>query len=122
MARILFIDDMPLRANGLFKAGHEVFLAHGPEMVKIYLDQLTLDLVCLDHDMPLGDGMQIAHTFLIERNIPVMVHSANTSAAARLGALLTEYGVPNMVYSILHDDFEKVVDNFLSQKSPVETC
>ena len=101
---ILMIDDEPGRwllvRRELELAGIDVrriglYSAHGFEQVKYYLEDsnVEFDLVLLDHDMPLMNGYDVAHQFLIQRDIDVVVISNNEPASRRILALLEEYEV-----------------------------
>lgn len=112
--RILFIDDEPIRARKLMKAGHDVYVTHHPDAVELYLATKTFDLVCCDHDMPIVDGMVIVNDFLIERGVPVVVHSTNSAAAARMVAKLEEYAVPVLRHDITTQGYEDAVVEFVN--------
>lgn len=110
--RILFVDDEPIRARNLMKAGHDVYVTHHPDAVELYLATKTFDLVCLDHDMPIRDGMFMVEEFFKQRNIPVVVHSTNGAAAARMVATLEEYAVPTLRHDITTHGYEDAVVEF----------
>ena len=117
MAKILFIDDEPIRAMGLIRRGHDVFLACGFEQINAYLGERFrpgdgFDLVCLDHDMPSYDGMQVTLEFLIERGYPVVVHSANETGARDMITLLEEYHVPCVRIGITVPNFSGHVTEY----------
>ena len=91
--RILFIDDEPIRALPLINDGHEVFIAHGQEQIEVMLTQ-KYDLICLDHDMPLMNGMDVVNNLF--PNFPnrrTVVHSTNAPASGRMVNALKELGV-----------------------------
>lgn len=93
--RILAIEDQPIRLGPLMERGWDIFVAWHPELVDIYLDNYDFGAVLLDHDMPVKDGLWFARWHLLERNIPVLVHSANDIGAGQICALLAEYEVPH---------------------------
>jgi len=96
--KILFIDDEPIRAWPLVESRrHDVRIAHGFDQVHFYLERYPgyrPDIVCLDFDMPMMDGYQVAASYLISRAIPVVVHSINANGADQLMRLLQEHSVP----------------------------
>jgi CheY-like chemotaxis protein len=91
--KILFIDDEPIRALTLIKDGHQVFIAHGQDQIEIMLTQ-KYDLICLDHDMPLMNGMDVVTKILPNfPNCRTVVHSTNAPAATGMVTALKELGV-----------------------------
>lgn len=101
---ILMIDDEPrrwllirrvLEANDVDISNVNVYSAHGFEQVQYYLQdsRIDFDLILLDHDMPLMNGYDVAHQFLIQRDIDVIIISNNEPASNRMLGLLGDYDV-----------------------------
>jgi len=90
--RVLFIDDEPVRAK-MIPNEHDVYIAHGGEQVGYYLHEKRYDLVCCDHDMPMMDGLAVCSNFLVQLNLPVIVHSQNIVCGPRMVQLLQDYSV-----------------------------
>lgn len=109
---ILFIDDEPIRALPLIRRGHTVYLCEHPKYVMTYLAECQIDLVCLDHDMNFVNGEDMAKSFLIERGIPVFIHSTNVPAAARVERLLEEYAVPVKRHEIVTPGWIEAVEGW----------
>lgn len=91
--RILVIDDEPVRAQFLLFGGHthDVKVACGRSQVGFHLEmwrRWSPELICLDHDMPGFNGMEVVAAFpeiaaTIEQ-APIWVWSMNFEAAPRL--------------------------------------
>lgn len=90
---ILFIDDEPIRALTLINDGHNVYVAHGREQLEVLLNQ-KYDLICIDHDMPLMNGLDVVKElfphFPYRRTV---VHSTNASAAGKMVQSMKELGM-----------------------------
>lgn len=98
--KILMIDDEPSRWK-LIEGNNSSrtitpYSAHGFEQIQFYLSRtdIKFDLILLDHDMPLMNGVDVCLNFLIDRSIPVIIISNNQPAAEKMMALLNEYEVP----------------------------
>jgi CheY-like chemotaxis protein len=61
--KILVIDDDPMRANNFVNLGHDVKIAHGFDQISFWLDHGPYDLICLDHDMPMMNGLSVIKAF-----------------------------------------------------------
>lgn len=115
--RILWIDDEPSRYRILASRtnmwDHQVMFAHGYDQIKHYLANDTIDIVFLDGDMPQMDGRDVAREFLRERNIPVVIISANEGKAQEMANILTEYATPHRVAPItLPQALVQVIQSF----------
>lgn len=114
--RLLCIDDEPIRFNRLALTD-DCFVTDRPEVVEFYLKAYKFDAVLLDHDMPLWTGVEAARLHLIERMIPVIVHSANDIGANNIMLLLQEYAVPCFRWNVLEMDWDnhisKIVEVFV---------
>jgi len=98
---VLFIDDEPIRAQVLFDQGHEILLASTPELARMYLkNRSDIDVICLDHDMGEVSGYDIAEAYIIEKSIPVVIHSLNPDGADRIHHLLREYDVNHAIQPV----------------------
>jgi len=121
MRLVLWIDDDP---NRFSKLANEkdilVFFAHGFEQINHYLNKsgIKFDLIILDHDMPLMDGMSVCREFLWEKNIPLVLCSMNPSGRSNQLWFLTQYDDDEYKYPV-HDidvsreDFTKSVLDLL---------
>ena len=91
---ILVIDDDPVRAVPLLEMGHRVFLAHGFDQVKFYLQnarKIGIDFICLDHDMPAMNGTEILNNFDLEMvQFPIWIWSWNVPKATEMKNHLQE--------------------------------
>lgn len=103
MNRILCIDDMPARYSLFYaqatRKGVLPIITEDPDMIDIAIQPLAsfpLLGVCLDHDMPNRDAVEICRRFLIVRNLPVAIVSTNPYGSDRLADILSEYAVPHM--------------------------
>ena len=112
--RLLCIDDEPIRFNKLASAA-DCFVTDRPEVVEFYLNAYDFDAVLLDHDMPLWTGVEVARLHLIERGIPVIVHSANNVGADNIMLLLEEYAVPCYRLNVLETNWEARLHNVILQ-------
>ena len=113
--KILFIDDEFSRAVPLLRAGFDVYITCDIEVVRAYLEHCKFNLICLDHDMPKHTGYEIAQLCIIERNIPVIIHSMNHAGAKRISQLLAENAVSNKIIPIILKSFVSNVDAFIRQ-------
>ena len=91
--KVLIIDDEPIRAHPVMNAGHDVRIAHGHEQIKFWLQNKhwTPDIICLDNDMPLMSGKDVAYHFgdeLFYRR--VRVWSRNNIAAPEIKRILLD--------------------------------
>ena len=102
--RLLCIDDEPIRFVKLAKT-EDRYVTDRPEVVEFYLKAYDFDAVLLDHDMPLWTGLDVARLHLIERGIPVIVHSANDVGARNIMLLLEEYAVPCFRWNVLENNW-----------------
>lgn len=103
--RILWIDDEPSRyriiAKQMVMDSIDVCFAHGWDQINHYLNNgFRWDMVLLDGDMPLMNGVLVARDFLCERSIPVIIVSMNPGKVSEISAILTEYEVPFFVAPI----------------------
>jgi DNA-binding NarL/FixJ family response regulator len=114
---ILLIDDEPVRMKDRIPACYfpSLYVAHGTDQVSWYLKDsgIKFDIVLLDHDMPLCNGLDIATYFLIERNIPVVVHSMNSYGAEKIVNQLNDYAVPNKRIRLDDPNFWDWVEQFI---------
>jgi len=116
--KFLCIDDEPIRFDKLAKTA-DCFVTDRPEVVEFYLKAYDFDAVLLDHDMPLWTGVEVARLHLIERGIPVIVHSANDVGANNIMLLLREYAVPCYRLSVLETNWEARLQNAILRRSKV---
>lgn len=117
MTRILWIDDEPSRykiiANHMAMDSVDIYFAHGFDQIKHYLNNgFHWDVVLLDGDMPLMNGVDVARDFLCERSIPVIIVSMNPGKVAEICSILSEYETPYYVASIT--DSVKLCDTISS--------
>ena len=105
--RILWIDDEPSRwqilqralLTGTYLRKHiaveDVVFAHGHNQINHYLNNdMHWDYVLLDGDMPLMSGVDVAQTFLAERNIPVIIVTMNPDKAKQMAGIFDDYEMP----------------------------
>lgn len=95
MVRVLVVDDetdfLLLVAQGLSQDGFEVVTAIGAASARQTLNRISVDILCLDVDMPDGDGLDLLEEVrLTAPELPTIVMSGNASPerrsrAARLG-------------------------------------
>lgn len=95
MVRVLVVDDetdfLLLVAQGLSQDGFEVVTAIGAASARQTLSRISIDILCLDVDMPDGDGLDLLEEVrLTAPELPTIVMSGNASPerrsrAARLG-------------------------------------
>jgi DNA-binding response OmpR family regulator len=86
----LLIDDTPTRALYL-PQGWDYRIAHGYDQVDFWLKHWPIDIVLLDHDMPLLCGAQVATMFRFElARYPIVVLSQNEYGAKQIVAELEE--------------------------------
>lgn len=66
--RVLIIDDDPVRAIPVLKAGHDVKIAHGFDQIDFWLKckHWYPEIICLDHDMPQMPGLEVVGHFVDE--------------------------------------------------------
>jgi len=112
------IDDECTRARGLISRGHQVFLAHGFYQVSVLLEGThaqgdRYDIILCDHDMPKGDGYEVCKNYLIERGIPVVIHSLNPWGAERMANLLEEYAVPHVILPCTEARWEERIEEII---------
>lgn len=105
MTRILWIDDEPnsykIIANHMAMDSIDIYFAHGFDQINHYLNNgFHWDVVLLDGDMPLMNGVDVARDFLRERGIPVIIVSMNPGKVAEICCILSEYETPHYVASI----------------------
>lgn len=110
--KLLCIDDEPIRFEKLI-GFCDCFVTDRPEVVSFYLNSYDFDAVLLDHDMPLWTGVEVARLHLIERGIPVVVHSANEAGAENIMRLLEEYAVPCYRLNVLSASWETRLSNVI---------
>ncbi len=95
MVRVLVVDDetdfLLFVAQGLSQDGFEVVTALGAAAARQTLSRISIDILCLDVDMPDGDGLDLLEEVrLTAPELPTIVMSGNASPerrsrAARLG-------------------------------------
>lgn len=92
MGRILIVDDNAMNlavAQGLLKASRlQVDVASSGEECLELIKRKTYHLICMDHMMPVMDGVQTLHAIRAlegnpSRDIPVIALTANAVAGAR---------------------------------------
>lgn len=92
MGRILIVDDNSMNlavAQGLLKATRlQIDVASGGEECLELIKRKTYHLICMDHMMPVMDGVQTLHAIRAlegnpSRDIPVIALTANAVAGAR---------------------------------------
>jgi len=125
MLFVLWIDDEPYRYRKVREIIEESSLgvkitlvfAHGREQVEHYLEGCSTegDLVILDHDMPLFNGMKVVEEFLVFKNIPVLLCSNNWAAREEQKKKLREFGVPATVSEASSDYFPMMLDECLEK-------
>lgn len=117
--RILFIDDEPIRLQLVPKQHRsDIYVAHGMDQISYYLTHsgLDFDLICCDHDMPALDGTQVCNMFLLDRSIPVVVHSANTAGAPqRMLSILEDACTPAILLPITAPHWWRKVGEFYTR-------
>ncbi len=97
MVRVLVVDDetdfLLLVAQGLSRDGFEVVTAIGAVSARQTLSRISVDILCLDVDMPDGDGLDLLEEVrLTAPDIPAIMMSGNAtrerrSRAAQLGVV-----------------------------------
>lgn len=97
MKIILCIDDSPERYDTFIVRARArdciCIISHDPYTVHQALDVYRDDIIgiCLDHDMPIQNGMFFVNNFLIGISMPVSIVSANEHGARRMKDTLEEY-------------------------------
>jgi len=123
MNKILWIDDEPKRFSKLSELEDiEVIFAHGREQIDYYLkaSKINFDLIILDHDMPLMNGVDVCNEFLIEKNIQVILCSMNIYGAENQARILSQYDTDEYHYPyhqccVSDSNFSKKINTFLRQ-------
>jgi len=116
---ILWIDDEPIRASLIKDINATVIFAHGYDQIKYYLEVSNIkaewDLIILDHDMPLLNGLDVIKDFYhILGNSPIILCSANAEARLRQQLVLSEYDIENVIdCSVCAENFAETVEEFL---------
>jgi DNA-binding NtrC family response regulator len=93
MVRVLVVDDetdfLLLVAQGLSQDGFEVVTAIGAAAARQTLNRISVDILCLDVDMPDGDGLDLLEEVrLTAPELPTIVMSGNASPERRSRAAL----------------------------------
>ena len=91
MVRVLVVDDeadlLLGIAESLSQDGFEVVTAIDTNSARLTLSRISVDILCLDVDMPDGDGLDFLQEIcLTAPDIPAIVMSGNASAERRLRA------------------------------------
>ena len=110
--KLLCIDDEPIRFDKLAKK-HDCFVTDQPKVVKFYLNAYRFAAVLLDHDMPFWSGLDAARIHLVERGIPVIVHSANDIGANNIMLLLQDWSVPCFRFSVLERKWSESIEGHI---------
>ena len=119
---ILCIDDEPIRYHRIARdlkrlADLTVVVTCRMEDVVFYTTNDSYEIcgVCLDHDMPFGNGVAFAQTFFTERSIPVAIVSQNFDGARNIQKVLQEYETPCILLPMRDDDAwnRNVIDYFV---------
>jgi CheY-like chemotaxis protein len=103
MRHVLCIDDSVARYGMMYrtasKEGILLTITDNPELIRMILrfpiPECPLIGICLDHDMPGRDAVEIARNLIGPHSIPVAIVSNNHDGCLRLAAVLEEYAVPN---------------------------
>lgn len=109
---ILWIDDQPIRFFYIKDLKNvNVYFAHGYNQIKHYIDYSSIDwdLIILDHDMPLMDGIQVINEFLLDKNIQIILCSNNEEARKRQFNLLNKYCIPVVQCDVWNNNFKDTV-------------
>jgi DNA-binding NtrC family response regulator len=91
MVRVLVVDDevdllLPI-AQSLSQDGFEVVTAIDISTARQALSHISVDILCLDVDMPDGDGLDfLEEVRLAAPDLPAIVMSGNASSERRLRA------------------------------------
>ncbi len=91
MVRVLVVDDevdllLPI-AQSLSQDGFEVVTAIDTTSARQTLSRISVDILCLDVDMPDGDGLDfLEEVRLSAPDLPAIVMSGNASSERRLRA------------------------------------
>jgi DNA-binding NtrC family response regulator len=91
MVRVLVVDDeadlLLGIAESLSQDGFEVVTAIDTSSARLTLSRISVDILCLDVDMPDGDGLDFLQEIrLTAPDIPAIVMSGNASTERRLRA------------------------------------
>jgi len=125
MRRILCIDDSVARFMMMYrvaaKEGILLTITDNPELIRLILrvpiPECPLIGICLDHDMPGRNAVDIARDLLGPHSIPVAIVSNNHDGCVKLADVLNEFAVPNQRVPAGGVDWEeRVIDWFKSQE------
>lgn len=104
------------RCVPLLKAKHLVIVTRDMETVRTYLENCEFDVICLDYDLKRSwTGYDVVKAHLLDKNIPIVVHSMNPKGAARIDAILTEHDVKHTVCRVEADNFVSHVESFVNE-------
>ena len=128
--KILVIDDYPMRARDFVRQGHDVRVAQGFEQIKFWLQEVAKDwrpdIVFLDHDMPLMNGMDVIKGFSADLLMcPVVIWSLNSVAVDHMYLEIIEAGteldvvaqVCRLAYSPSRDHYSSTLEYFFPCES-----
>lgn len=111
--RFLVIDDEPVRAQKMVRAGHFVAIAHTYDQIRFWLKNGPWDQIILDHDLSMPyDGRKVCEDFglgFLYFGCQIRIWSMNLVAAPQMRSILLDIArhydldADVIVLSCLHD-------------------
>ena len=115
MRVLLCVDDEPIRyeklASKLKSLDILLVVTHIPRHVDFYIEHYRYEIiaVCLDHDMPINDGVEFANRVFCELGFKVLIVSGNPEGAKNIKKVLDDFFTPNQIVPATMKNWEDAI-------------